>query len=65
MKQKKSELRIYCDLLMQQVHAIKEANTADPPDAEVCFYKRITAVSMAGITRLFFIQDVFPGWLVK
>ena len=37
MKQKKSELRIYCDLLMQQVHAIKEANTADPPDAEVGF----------------------------
>ena len=65
MKQKKSELRIYCDLLMQQVHAIKEANTADPPDAEVCFYKGIATVFMAGITRLFFIQDIFRSWLVK
>ncbi|KAF6030216.1 PLEKHA8 [Bugula neritina] len=31
-KQKKSELRIYCDLLMQQVHAMKEANSAEPVD---------------------------------
>jgi len=34
-KQKKSELRIYCDLLMQQVHAIKEANSAEPVDVSV------------------------------
>lgn len=34
-KQKKSELRIYCDLLMQQVHAMKEANSAEPVDVSV------------------------------
>ena len=37
MKQKKSELRIYCDLLMQQVFAMKEAGTADPIDTAVCY----------------------------
>ncbi|ODN00381.1 Pleckstrin y domain-containing family A member 3 [Orchesella cincta] len=32
-KAKKSELRLYCDLLMQQVHSIKEAATENPqPD---------------------------------
>ena len=36
-KQKKSELRIYCDLLMQQVFAMKEAGTADPIDTAVCY----------------------------
>ncbi|XP_067928024.1 pleckstrin homology domain-containing family A member 3-like [Watersipora subatra] len=33
-KQKKSELRIYCDLLMQQVQAIKEAGASEPVNAE-------------------------------
>ena len=36
MKVKKSELRLYCDLLMQQVHSVKCAvqNTTEP-DVEV------------------------------
>lgn len=35
-KAKKSELRLYCDLLMQQVHSIKEAALTDPqPDVTV------------------------------
>lgn len=34
-KQKKSELRVYCDLLMQQVLDIKEASSADPLDSQV------------------------------
>ena len=39
-KTKKSELRLYCDLLMQQVHSMKEAATLpDGPDIKVspCF----------------------------
>lgn len=32
MKTKRSELRLYCDLLMQQVHTIKTAATQSPPD---------------------------------
>lgn len=33
---KKSELRLYCDLMMQQVHAVKSAaNTEVGPDTQV------------------------------
>ena len=38
LRAKKSELRLYCDLLMQQVHSVKQAvNKEDksPPDIEV------------------------------
>jgi len=35
LKSKKSELRLYCDLLMQQVHTVKAAGTESPkPDLE-------------------------------
>lgn len=35
-KGKKSELRLYCDLLMQQIHSIKEAaNGENGPDVNV------------------------------
>ncbi|XP_065342019.1 pleckstrin homology domain-containing family A member 3-like [Cloeon dipterum] len=35
MKHKKSELRLYCDLLMQQAHMVKEsACKQNPPDVE-------------------------------
>lgn len=35
LKSKKNELRLYCDLLMQQVHVIKTAATQEPtPDVE-------------------------------
>jgi len=33
-KSKKSELRLYCDLLMQQVHSIKAAAGKDGPDVD-------------------------------
>ena len=39
LRAKKSELRLYCDLLMQQVHSVKQAvNKEDKssPDLEVC-----------------------------
>lgn len=37
-KTKKSELRLYCDLLMQQVHMIKTAASEESgPDLQVCF----------------------------
>lgn len=33
---KKSELRLYCDLMMQQVHAVKSAATVEAvPDVQV------------------------------
>lgn len=35
LKSKRSELRLYCDLLMQQVHSVKHAATQAPPDIEV------------------------------
>ncbi|ELT92104.1 hypothetical protein CAPTEDRAFT_159602 [Capitella teleta] len=36
LKGKKSELRLYCDLLMQQVHSVKSAvQTTEEPDVEV------------------------------
>ncbi len=35
LKSKRSELRLYCDLLMQQVHSVKDAATQAPPDVEV------------------------------
>lgn len=36
LKTKKSELRLYCDLLMQQVHLVKtSANSKDGPEIEV------------------------------
>ena len=36
MKSKKSELRLYCDLLMQQVHSVKESiSKSDGKDVEV------------------------------
>ena len=36
LKVKKSELRLYCDLLMQQVHSVKCAvQDKDQPDIEV------------------------------
>ena len=44
---KKSELRLYCDLLMQQVHSVKQAiNKEDKgsPDQEVCMCKLIPKV---------------------
>ncbi|KAI9561371.1 hypothetical protein GHT06_012328 [Daphnia sinensis] len=34
LKSKRSELRLYCDLLMQQVHSVKHAATQAPPDIE-------------------------------
>lgn len=34
LKSKRSELRLYCDLLMQQVHSVKGAATQTPPDIE-------------------------------
>nr|CAH0105226.1 unnamed protein product [Daphnia galeata] len=34
LKSKRSELRLYCDLLMQQVHSVKDAATQAPPDVE-------------------------------
>lgn len=36
LKVKRSELRLYCDLLMQQVHSVKDAAMTQPaPDIEV------------------------------
>lgn len=36
---KKSELRLYCDLMMQQVHAVKSAVTVEGvPDVHVSFF---------------------------
>lgn len=36
LKTKKSELRLYCDLLMQQVHTVKSsAMEKSPPDIDV------------------------------
>ena len=36
LKSKKSELRLYCDLLMQQVYSVKSAVHESPiPDVEV------------------------------
>jgi hypothetical protein len=36
LKTKKSELRLYCDLLMQQVHVIKNAASGEKgPEVEV------------------------------
>lgn len=36
LKSKKNELRLYCDLLMQQVHLVKTAaSQEDGPDVEV------------------------------
>jgi hypothetical protein len=36
LKAKKSELRLYCDLLMQQVHQVKSAvQSTEQPDVEV------------------------------
>ena len=44
MRTKKSELRLYCDLLMQQVHSVKqsithkgEGETVAVPDVEVLY----------------------------
>lgn len=37
LKTKKSELRLYCDLLMQQVHMVKTAaSNENGPDLKVC-----------------------------
>lgn len=37
LKTKKSELRLYCDLLMQQVHVVKTAANSEPSiELEVC-----------------------------
>ena len=40
LRAKKSELRLYCDLLMQQVHSVKQAvvdkEDKSSPDLEVC-----------------------------
>ena len=45
MRTKKSELRLYCDLLMQQVHSVKQSITQkgggdqiSVPDVEVMFF---------------------------
>ena len=39
LKTKRSELRLYCDLLMQQVHSVKDAATQMPqPDVDVNDY---------------------------
>lgn len=39
LKTKKSELRLYCDLLMQQVHLVKTSATSeDGPEVEVNFF---------------------------
>lgn len=49
LRTKKSELRLYCDVLMQRVHAVKTAATAsDMPDIEVrlIFYDALV-VSLA------------------
>ena len=36
-KVKRSELRLYCDLLMQQVHSVKSSVTdVQVPDSQVC-----------------------------
>lgn len=34
LKTKRSELRLYCDLLMQQVHSVKDASSQSPPDVQ-------------------------------
>jgi hypothetical protein len=35
LKTKKSELRLYCDLLMQQVHSVKKAVTTEPGQPDI------------------------------
>lgn len=46
-KTKKSELRLYCDLLMQQVHSVKSvAQAGDPVDIEVCTHVYMYGVSI-------------------
>ena len=44
LKAKKSELRLYCDLLMQQVHMVKTAVTEDgTPQVQVCISSHPTS----------------------
>ncbi|KAH9489563.1 Pleckstrin y domain-containing A member 8, partial [Bulinus truncatus] len=53
---KKSELRLYCDLLMQQVHSVKE--TVSETDGNVNFEKLKECASLIGATC-----DTFIGTL--
>lgn len=56
-KTKKSELRLYCDLLMQQVHSVKSvAQAGDPVDIEVCRH----VCTCMGSQFLWITNDVDP-----
>lgn len=57
LKSKKSELRLYCDLLMQQVHSVKSSvQSTQTPDLEVltlqAWYGYL--LSCTSLTRLIF-----------
>ena len=65
LKVKRSELRLYCDLLMQQVHAVKDAADRQPgPDIEVGLFTSIRQPSPAVLTFLSLLhmsdQKTFP-----
>ncbi|XP_059175257.1 pleckstrin homology domain-containing family A member 3-like [Physella acuta] len=56
MKTKKSELRLYCDLLMQQVHSIKQ--TVSSADSNLDVEKLTEATSLIGATCDTFISTL-------
>ena len=50
---KKSELRLYCDLLMQQVHSIREAvKNKTSPDLQVCWVRKNRLSSYLGQVKM-------------
>ncbi|GFR85652.1 pleckstrin homology domain-containing family A member 8 [Elysia marginata] len=50
MRSKKSELRLYCDLLMQQVHSIKQTLSSTSEDGKVDLDKLNESSSLIGAT---------------
>lgn len=58
MKSKRSELRLYCDLLMQQVHSVKGAASQTPPDIEVSLYQTKTLFSFVLRFLYFLVQKL-------
>lgn len=58
LKTKKSELRLYCDLLMQQVHVVKTAVSSTEEKAEIDIKKIDDATSLLGATCDTFIKTM-------
>ncbi|XP_062845733.1 pleckstrin homology domain-containing family A member 3 isoform X2 [Trichomycterus rosablanca] len=58
LKTKMSELRLYCDLLMQQVHTIQESVELEGDHAEVCLQTRNEASSLLSATCNTFIHTL-------